>query len=185
MQKITFQDTEVVKAPYVLINGVEYPVIFETAGGTDLDAETFNGMQDNIEDAIDDKQDILVNETNIKSLNVISIVGSGEADLSPIIANSISAQTEEISIPALPAQGELYNQTKSVTIPQGYKCDGIKGWKLSGGGFTNIFINELWLECQNGTSLIHYSVKNYYNGATADLVLTVYLGIVATESNGE
>ena len=53
MQKITFQDTEVVKAPYVEINGVEYPVESEYQGGTDLDAETFNQMQDNIEDAID------------------------------------------------------------------------------------------------------------------------------------
>ncbi len=52
MQKITFQDATVVKAPYVEINGVEYPVIFETEGGTDLDAETFNDLQDNVENAI-------------------------------------------------------------------------------------------------------------------------------------
>ena len=52
MQKINFQDTEVVKAPYVEINGVEYEVESEYQGGTDLDAEVFNQMQDNIEAAI-------------------------------------------------------------------------------------------------------------------------------------
>ena len=142
-------------------------------------------MQNNIETSINSKQDTLVNETNIKSVNGISIVGSGKADISSVIADSITTQEENISISALGSQGELYNQTYNVTIPQGYKCNGIKGWKLSGGGFTNVFISELWLECQNNSSLIHYSVKNYYPASTGDLTLTVYLGLVATEEQGE
>ena len=71
MQKIVFQDATVVKAPYVDINGVEHPVIFETEGGTDLDAETFNNMQDNIENAIIDDYEDLSNKPQINSVELI------------------------------------------------------------------------------------------------------------------
>ena len=55
MQKIVFEDTTVVKSPYVLIDGVEHEVYNGTyQGGTDLNANTFNTMQDNIENAIKD-----------------------------------------------------------------------------------------------------------------------------------
>ncbi|MBO7611030.1 MAG: hypothetical protein J6T23_02340 [Elusimicrobia bacterium] len=54
MQKIVFEDTTVVKSPYVIIDGVEHEVYNGTyQGGTDLNANTFNQMQDNIESAID------------------------------------------------------------------------------------------------------------------------------------
>lgn len=54
MQKISFEDTTVVKSPYVIIDGVEHEVYNGTyQGGTDLNAQTFNQMQDNIESAID------------------------------------------------------------------------------------------------------------------------------------
>ena len=54
MQKIVFEDTTVVKSPYVIIDGVEHEVYNGTyQGGTDLNAQTFNQMQDNIESAID------------------------------------------------------------------------------------------------------------------------------------
>lgn len=53
MQKINFTNTTITKKPYVVINGVEYEVQDGTyTGGTDLDANTFNTMQDNIEKAI-------------------------------------------------------------------------------------------------------------------------------------
>ena len=53
MEKITFTNTTITKKPYVVINGVEYEVQDGTyTGGTDLDANTFNTMQDNIEKAI-------------------------------------------------------------------------------------------------------------------------------------
>ena len=56
MQKITFEDTEVIKAPYVVVNGQEYPVQSQFEGGTDLNAETFNQLQDNVEEAIGEVQ---------------------------------------------------------------------------------------------------------------------------------
>lgn len=60
MQKIVFEDTTVVKSPYVLIDGVEHEVINGTyQGGTDLNAQTFNQMQDNIESAIEDVEDTI------------------------------------------------------------------------------------------------------------------------------
>lgn len=53
MQKINFTDTTVTQKPYVTINNVNYEVqdgIY--TGGTDLNAQTFNDMQSNIEQAI-------------------------------------------------------------------------------------------------------------------------------------
>lgn len=53
MQKINFTDTTVTQKPYVTINNVNYEVqdgIY--TGGTDLNAQTFNDMQANIEIAI-------------------------------------------------------------------------------------------------------------------------------------
>ncbi len=53
MEKIVFEDTTVVKSPYVEIDGIEYEVNNGTyQGGTDLNAQTFNQMQDNFENAI-------------------------------------------------------------------------------------------------------------------------------------
>lgn len=53
MEKITFTNTTITKKPYVVINGIEYEVQDGTyTGGTNLDANTFNTMQDNIEKAI-------------------------------------------------------------------------------------------------------------------------------------
>ena len=60
MQKISFEDTTVVKSPYVIIDGVEHEVYNGTyQGGTDLNAQTFNQMQDNIESAIEDVEDAI------------------------------------------------------------------------------------------------------------------------------
>lgn len=57
MKKIIFEDTTVVKQPYVEINGVEHEVHDgEYQGGTDLDAETFNTMQNNIAGYIDGEE---------------------------------------------------------------------------------------------------------------------------------
>ena len=53
MQKINFTDTTITQKPYVTINNVNYEVqdgIY--TGGTDLNAQTFNDMQANIEIAI-------------------------------------------------------------------------------------------------------------------------------------
>lgn len=59
MQKITFEDTTVTKQPYVTINDIEYEVTDGTySGGTDLNANTFNTMQDNIEEAIEENKNV-------------------------------------------------------------------------------------------------------------------------------
>ena len=53
MQKINFTDTTITQKPYVTIHNVNYEVqdgIY--TGGTDLNAQTFNTMQSNIEQAI-------------------------------------------------------------------------------------------------------------------------------------
>ena len=53
MQKINFTDTTITQKPYVTINNQNYEVqdgIY--TGGTDLNAQTFNDMQANIEIAI-------------------------------------------------------------------------------------------------------------------------------------
>lgn len=49
---------------------------------TKANADTFNTMQDNIEDSIDTKQDTLVSGTNIKTINGSSILGSGNVEIS-------------------------------------------------------------------------------------------------------
>lgn len=59
MEKITFTDTEVIKQPYITINNQEYELEEGTySGGTDLDADTFNTMQDHIEEAINETKNI-------------------------------------------------------------------------------------------------------------------------------
>ena len=92
MQKITFQDATVVKAPYVEINGIEYPVIFETEGGTDLDAETFNDLQDNVEEAIIDDYEDLSNKPQINNVELL-----GNKSLDDLgIASKVMFSTNEI-----------------------------------------------------------------------------------------
>lgn len=57
MEKINFTDTIETASPYVTIDGVDYEVKpGQYNGGTDLNAETFNTMQDNIEEAVLDLQ---------------------------------------------------------------------------------------------------------------------------------
>lgn len=61
---INFTDTIVEKKPYVEINGTEYEVQDGTYnGGTDLNAETFNKMQDELDPtAIEVEDFIKINE---------------------------------------------------------------------------------------------------------------------------
>lgn len=93
MQKITFEDTQVTKKPYVTINETEYEVQDGTyTGGTDLNATTFNNMQDNIESAIDE------NTNNI-------------GDLSSLITTNKTSTTEAIN--------ETYNKINKVYNAKG------------------------------------------------------------------
>lgn len=96
MQKITFEDTQVTKKPYVTINETEYEVQDGTyTGGTDLNATTFNNMQDNIESAIDE------NTNNI-------------GDLSGLVTTNKTSTTEAIN--------ETYNKINKVNMA---KSDGL------------------------------------------------------------
>lgn len=73
MQKITFEDTQVTKKPYVTINETEYEVQDGTyTGGTDLNATTFNNMQDNIESAIDENTNNIGNLSSLITTNKTS-----------------------------------------------------------------------------------------------------------------
>lgn len=96
MQKITFEDTQVTKKPYATINETEYEVQDGTyTGGTDLNATTFNNMQDNIESAIDE------NTNNI-------------GDLSGLVTTNKTSTTEAIN--------ETYNKINKVNLA---KSDGL------------------------------------------------------------
>ena len=53
MKRINFTDTTITQKPYVTINNQNYEVQDGVyTGGTDLNANTFNTLQDNIEEAI-------------------------------------------------------------------------------------------------------------------------------------
>jgi hypothetical protein len=77
MQKITFEDTQVTKKPYVTINETEYEVQDGTyTGGTDLNATTFNNMQDNIESAINENVNNIGNLTDLNTTEKSTLVGA-------------------------------------------------------------------------------------------------------------
>ena len=70
MERITFENTTVTKQPYVVIDGNEYEVHEGTySGGTDLDADTFNTLQDNIEDAIDELNSDKASATDLGNIS--------------------------------------------------------------------------------------------------------------------
>lgn len=90
----------------------------------------------------------------------------------------ITTQTETINVGTFTALGEKYNQTYTLTLPSGYTSFGVLGYVLSGGGFTNLYLNELYVD---GNTL-HYSIKNGINAATSTITFTVYVGLIK-ESN--
>lgn len=79
MQKISFQDTTILKKPYIDFNGIEYEVQDGSYdGGTDLNASTFNTMQNNIETAINDVQTQLNNIIKNNNIRSFSSVETGQ-----------------------------------------------------------------------------------------------------------
>ena len=77
MQKINFTDTTVTQKPYVTINNVNYEVhdgIY--TGGTDLNANTFNAMQTNIEEAINENSSKIGELNNLNTTNKENLVGA-------------------------------------------------------------------------------------------------------------
>ncbi len=77
MQKINFTNTTITQKPYVTINNVNYEVQDGVyTGGTDLNAQTFNDMQSNIETAINEISNSVGNIENLTTTNKDNIVGA-------------------------------------------------------------------------------------------------------------
>ena len=56
MEKIQFENGQLITGAYVTIDGIDYPVQMPIyTGSTPLSAETLNQLQDNIEEAIEEK----------------------------------------------------------------------------------------------------------------------------------
>lgn len=90
MEKINFTDTTVTKKPYVEVDGVEYEVQDGTYdGGTDLNANTFNTMQTNIENGINEKGNY-TNLTNKPQINSVELSDNKTLD-------DLSIQTKLVS----------------------------------------------------------------------------------------
>ena len=77
MQKINFTNTTVTQKPYVTINNQNYEVqdgIY--TGGTDLNAQTFNTMQNNIDTAISSVDNKAGNLSNLNTTEKSNLVGA-------------------------------------------------------------------------------------------------------------
>lgn len=86
----------------------------------------------------------------------------------------ITTQTETINVGTFSALGEKFNQTYTLTLPSGYTSFCVLGYALSGGGFTNLCLNGLYVD---GNTL-HYSIKNTQSAATSTITFTVYVGLI-------
>lgn len=122
MQKITFEDTQVTKKPYVTINETEYEVQDGTyTGGTDLNATTFNNMQDNIESAINENANNIGDLTDLTTTNKTSTVeainenNNHIGDLSSLATTNKTSTTEAIN--------ETYNKINKVNTAKDDNVD--------------------------------------------------------------
>lgn len=97
MQRIDFEDTTITRQPYVTIDNVDYEVQEGTyQGGTDLDADTFNTLQDNIEEALSNVggNEIAISETEPTTETTKLWINSGEVgSQASEITNSYSTST--------------------------------------------------------------------------------------------
>lgn len=97
MQRINFENTTVTRQPYVTIDGTDYEVQEGTySGGTDLDAYTFNTLQDNIEDALANVggNEIAISETEPTTETTKLWIDTGEiSQQASEITNSYSTST--------------------------------------------------------------------------------------------
>lgn len=133
MQKITFEDTQVTKKPYVTINETEYEVQDGTyTGGTDLNATTFNNMQDNIESAIDENTNNIGNLTDLNTteksnlvgainqvntnLNKIKIVMLNDADITTKAVHTLKDNVNNYDFILVFATGNQYGHYQMCTI---------------------------------------------------------------------
>ena len=99
MQKINFTDTTITQKPYVTINNVNYEVqdgIY--TGGTDLNAQTFNDMQSNIDTAISSVDNKAGNLSNLNTTEKNNLVGAiNEVNTKNIITVGLASDTTSTS----------------------------------------------------------------------------------------
>lgn len=97
MQKINFTDTTITQKPYVTINNQNYEVqdgIY--TGGTDLNANTFNAMQTNIEEAINENSSKIGELNNLNTTNKENLVSAvNEINLQKKVLYSNSNGSED------------------------------------------------------------------------------------------
>ena len=103
MQKINFTDTTITQKPYVTINNVNYEVqdgIY--TGGTDLNAQTFNDMQSNIDTAISSVDNKAGNLSKLNTTEKNNLVGAiNEVNTKNIITVGLASNTTSTSIEKL------------------------------------------------------------------------------------
>lgn len=99
MQKINFTDTTITQKPYVTINNVNYEVqdgIY--TGGTDLNAQTFNDMQSNIDTAISSVDNKAGNLSELNTAEKNNLVGAiNEVNTKNIITVGLTSDTTSTS----------------------------------------------------------------------------------------
>lgn len=101
MKKINFTDTTVTQKPYVTINNENYEVQDGTyTGGTDLNANTFNTMQDNIEEAINESSNKVGELDDLNTTNKENLVAAiNEINLQKkVLYNNSDGSVDEITL---------------------------------------------------------------------------------------
>ena len=146
MQKITFQDTTVLKKPYIDFNGIEYEVQDGSYdGGTDLNANTFNTMQNNIETAIN--ENIILEQTNYLKFPDGTLICWGEIKVNG------SVGTTTVNLPY-----NFKDNTYQVTITNEYNY-GINLIWSSSDKQTSTF--KTWVLTNTGVTPTDSSVAGY------------------------
>lgn len=165
MEKITFTNTTVTKKPYVVINGVEYEVQDGTyTGGTDLDASTFNTMQNNIDTAIssvDNKAGTLSDLNTTEKSNLVSSINEVNTKINTknIITVGMASDTTSTSTEILNLSTVLSSIGDKLTwdsTNKGIKIgSGISKVKVSANCIQNVKEAKLYgcYIAKNGTNL--------------------------------
>ena len=94
------------------------------------------------------------------------------------LADMFTQTSFSVEVGVLTAYQEKYNQTLTITIPDGYKCLGIVGITMSGNSFTNCVVNQYYYP--NNSNTIKYGIKNTQNASTGSITITFNVLLVKT-----